>query len=189
MYTSCKVYTEILSCFEIFIERSSCLLSRAQTWSSYNYHNTLTYLTGIIPQGTVSFISQGWRGCASDKLITENCGILNNLLPGDLVLADCGFDIHDSLWLYCAHLNIPSFTKGRPQLSALDVETTRSITNARIHVERVIGCIRQKYTILGHSIVRRRWTLLNAQNCICFLCFDKLLQICSVKWVNQITLA
>ena len=55
--------------------------------------------------------------------------------------------------LYAARLQIPSFTKGKPQLSALDIETTRSLANVRIHVKRVIGAARKKYTILGHSIV------------------------------------
>jgi len=59
----------------------------------------------------------------------------------------------DSVGLYAARLQIPSFTKGKPQLSVLDIETTRSLANVRIHVERVIGAVRQKYTILGHGVV------------------------------------
>ena len=47
-----------------------------------------------------------------------------------------------------AELFIPSFTKGKNQLSGHDVEKTRRIANVRIHVERVIGSVRQKYTIL-----------------------------------------
>ena len=149
-FSSCAV---IIDCFEVFIDRPSCLLARAQTWSSYKHHNTAKFLIGITPQGTVSFISKGWGGRASDKFITEHCGVLNKLLPGDLVLADRGFDIEDSVGLYAARLQIPSFTKGKPQLSALDIETTRSLANVRIHVERVIGTIRQKYAILGHSVI------------------------------------
>ena len=30
----------------------------------------------------------------SDKHLTENCGLLNKLLQGDIVLADRGFDMH-----------------------------------------------------------------------------------------------
>ena len=47
----------IIDCFEIFIERPSNLKARAETWSSYKHHNTIKYLIGITPQGTVSFIS------------------------------------------------------------------------------------------------------------------------------------
>ncbi|KAK2148263.1 hypothetical protein LSH36_506g00005 [Paralvinella palmiformis] len=32
------------------------------------------------------------------------------------------------------------------------VHFTRKIANCRIHVERVIGCVRQKYTILGGTL-------------------------------------
>ena len=33
----------------------------------------------------------------SDKYLTERCGILAKLLPGDIVLADCGFDVANSV--------------------------------------------------------------------------------------------
>ena len=46
-----------------------------------------------------------------------------------------------------ATLHIPAFTKGKSQLSAAEVEQTRIIANVRIHVERVIGSIRQRFSI------------------------------------------
>ena len=78
----------IIDCTEIFIERASNVLARSQTWSTYKSHNTLKYLIGITPQGTISFVSKTWGGRVSDKAITQECGILSNLLPGDEVLAD-----------------------------------------------------------------------------------------------------
>ena len=87
----------IIDCFEVFIERSSGLLTRSATWSTYKHHNTAKFLIGIAPQGVVSFISQAWGGRVSDKYLTEHCGILTKLLPGDIVLADRGFDITDSV--------------------------------------------------------------------------------------------
>lgn len=140
--------TVIIDCFEIFIDRPSNLLARAQTFSNYKHHNTVKVLIGIAPQGAISFVSEAWGGRTSDKCITENSGILKNLLPGDLVLADRGFTINEDVLYYQAALNIPAFTKGKSQLHPTDVEKTRNIATVRIHVERVIGVLRQKYTFL-----------------------------------------
>ena len=68
--------------------------------------------------------------------------------PGDVLLADRGFDIQESVGLYCATIKTPAFTKGKT-LSGIEVEQTRRIANVRIHVERVIGNIRKKYSILN----------------------------------------
>ncbi len=143
-----KKVVVILDCFEIFIERPSNLLARAST----KHHNTVKVLIGIAPQGVVSFVSDTRGGRVSDKYLTDHCGILNYLLPSDVVLADWGFDIAESVGVMQAKLHIPSFTKEKDQLSALEVEDTRSIANVRIHVEHVIGAVRQKYTILKGTL-------------------------------------
>ena len=109
----CPQCAVIIDCFEIFIERPSALLARAQTYSQYKHHNTAKYLIGITPTGIVSYISKGWGGRVSDKHLTENCSILSNLLPGDTILADRGFDIKDSVGLFCATVKLPAFTKGK----------------------------------------------------------------------------
>ena len=142
-----KKVAVIIDCFEIFTERPSSLIARAMTWSNYKHHNTVKFLIGVTPQGVISFISKAWGGRVSDKYLTENSGLLRRLLPGDIVLADRGFDIADSVGFYQAGLHIPAFTRGKKQLSAKEVET-RKIANVRIHVERVIGLVRRKYSIL-----------------------------------------
>ena len=63
-------------------------------------------------------------------------------------MADRGFTIQESVALYQGQLAIPAFTRGKNQLDPLDVERTRGIANVRIHVEHVIGLLRQKYSIL-----------------------------------------
>ena len=134
--------------FEIFLDRPTNLLARAQTYSSYKHHNTVTYLIGITPQGTVSYISKGWGGRTSDKYLTEHSTFLNNLISGDTVLADRGFDIKDSVGLLCSRLEIPAFSKNKKQLDAISIEQTRNIANVRIHVERVIGNVRKSILYL-----------------------------------------
>ena len=64
------------------------------------------------------------------------------------MLADRGFDIQDSVGICCARVAIPSFTKGKKQLTGVDVDQTRRIVNVRTYVEHVIGFIHQKYTFL-----------------------------------------
>ena len=124
-----KKVTVIIDCFEVFIDRPTNLMARAQTFSNYKHHNTAKILIGITPQGTISFVSEAWGGRTSDKFQAENCGILKNLLPGDLILADRGFTVHESVWCYGVQLNIPAFTRGKDQLDPVDVETTRGIAN------------------------------------------------------------
>ena len=71
------------------------------------------------------------------------------------MLADRGFDISDSVGMQQAKLYIPSFAKGKYQLAAIEVEETLCIANVRNHVERVIGCVPQKFTILQGRLYKR----------------------------------
>lgn len=88
--------------------------------------NTTKYLISVTPLGKVNFISKGYGGRFSDKFITEDCGYLQKLEPQDVVLADRGFDVEDSIAYRGATL----------LLDPKDVEATRKLANVRIHVER-----------------------------------------------------
>ena len=144
--------TIIIDCFEIFCEQPTNLTARAQTWSNYKHHNTIKYLIEIAPQGVITFISNGWGGRVSDVYLTENCGIVSKLIPGDVILADRGFTVQDTVGMYCAEVKIPAFTHGKKQLSKLEVDTSCQLARLRIHVERVIGVVRQKYTLLENTL-------------------------------------
>ena len=106
----CPNCVVIIDCSEIFLDCPLNPLARAQTFSSYKHHNTVKVLIGITPQGTISFVSKAWGGKTSDKFLTENCGIIDKLLPGDLVLADRGFTIQELLMFKHAQLAIDLFT-------------------------------------------------------------------------------
>ena len=103
----------------------------------------------------------------SDKEIVEKSDLMSHLLPGwcivlvhlshvimcmciigDVVVADRVFTCQDHLLLTMVEVKIPPFTKGKKQLSKLEVDWSRELSMIRIHVERVIGILKQKYTIL-----------------------------------------
>ena len=138
-YPRCRV---IIDCTEIFIDRPGNLEAKQLTWSNYKHNNTLKVLIGISPTGAIIFVSRAYGGRVSDKVITQRSGFLDLLEYGDQVLADRGFLVGDDIAAHNASLIIPSFTKGKNQLSQRDVEISRRISRFRIHVERAIGRIK-----------------------------------------------
>uniref|UniRef100_A0A3B4GHF7 THAP-type domain-containing protein n=1 Tax=Pundamilia nyererei TaxID=303518 RepID=A0A3B4GHF7_9CICH len=148
----------IVDCFEIRTERPSNLKARAQTYSQYKGTHTMKYLVGITPLGAISFISKG-------------------LLPGDVVLADRGFAIRNPVGMMCAEVKIPAYTKGFCQLDARDIEDKRAIAHLRIHVERVIGTLRNKFKML-HTTMPIRLLLPCEGEDVTLL--DKIVKVCCV---------
>ena len=130
-YSKC---VSIIDCTEVFIERPFNLTARAKTWSNYKNNNTIKYLVGCAPSGAVNFLSDGWGGRVSDKEITMKSGFLDLLENGDQVLADRGFTVAEEVAQQGGILVIPSFTKGKSQLSKKEVDTSRQIANVRIHI-------------------------------------------------------
>ena len=138
----------IIDCSEVFIEQPLSFQARAQTYSNYKKHNTIKFLIAITPAGTISFISHFWGGRVSDKFITQQSGFLKLLEHGDTVLVDRGFNISEDVGLCGAKLEIPSFTRGKIQLTKKEIELSHRLARVRIHVERVIGLMKNKYTML-----------------------------------------
>ena len=137
----------IVDCTEVFIERPHDLLARAQVWSNYKHHSTVKFLIGITPQGTISYVSEYVGGRMSDKEIVERSTLINHLLPGDVVLADRGFTCDDYARMAMAEVKTPPFTRGKKQLEKVQIDWSRELSAVRIHVERIIGVFKQKYTI------------------------------------------
>uniref|UniRef100_A0A8C4QWV8 Zgc:113019 n=1 Tax=Eptatretus burgeri TaxID=7764 RepID=A0A8C4QWV8_EPTBU len=139
----------VIDSFEILIDKPSNLLARSQTWSSCKHHNTVKFLIGMAPQGMITFLSKSWGGRASDGCITANCGLLDKLLPQDIVLSGRTYDVSKSAGHMRAEPKVPAFRKGDNQLCPIEVELTNRTAHVHMHVERVLRFLRNKYTILG----------------------------------------
>ena len=65
-----------------------------------------------------------------------------------MILADRGFTCDEYARMMLAEIKTPPFTRGKNQLEKLDVDWSRELSLVRIHIERVFGVLKQKYTIL-----------------------------------------
>ena len=148
---------------------------QSSTWSNYKHHNTAKVLVGCTPNGAVSYVSQLFVGSVSDVELTRVCGYLDTLegKAGVSVMADRGFTIRNLLSKKNVELNIPPFMDGKPQLTAEEVKSGRSIASLRIHIERVIGriCYFEIYTSSFHDTACK-------PDC-CSLCMANQLQPCT----------
>jgi len=133
----------IIDCTELFIERPSSLTAQSLTFSSYKHHTTVKFLVAIVPTGGICFVSKAWGGRVSDRRITEQSGFLDFIHEGDVILADNGFTIGDLLAKKGAFLEIPPFLQNKQQFQPDQINLTRTIAHARIHVERAIGRVKQ----------------------------------------------
>ena len=133
----------IIDCTELFIERPSNLTGQSLTFSNYKHHTTIKFLVAIVPTGAVCYVSQAWGGRVCDRCITEQSGFLDHICPGDVVMANKGFTIGDSLAKKDAFLEIPPFLTKKKQFTPAEVELTKNIAQVRIHVERAIGRVKQ----------------------------------------------
>jgi len=72
---------------------------RAQqaTFSPYQNRNTVKLLVGSTPGGLVSYVSEAYGGCTSDRQIVEHCKIGRLCDPGGSVMADKGFNVQNYL--------------------------------------------------------------------------------------------
>ena len=146
----------IIDATEFPVERPSSLLVQACTFSSYKNKNTVKVLIGVTPSGAISFVSEAYEGSVSDRKLVEVSGLLDKLEPGDEVMADKGFTIHDLLIPRGIRLNIPPFLQKNMQMAANDVFLTKKIARLRVHVERAIGRVKE-YKILQDTLPASMW--------------------------------
>lgn len=81
----------IIDEFEIQIEKPSNPIHQALMWSEYKKCNTIKYLISSSPDGKINYISKGYGGRISDRVLFEVCGIMDKLPENSAVMADRGF--------------------------------------------------------------------------------------------------
>ena len=69
---------------------------------------------------------------------------------GDVVLADRDFTIEEDIASCGAKLELPAFTRGKAQLPQKEVEN--DYLQLRIHVERIIGLLKNRSSIMKGPI-------------------------------------
>lgn len=105
-------------------------------YSSYKSRATSKVLIGVAPSGACMFVSEVYEGSISDREIVKQSDFVSHLSPGDVVLADRGFKIHDLCSERDATLVIPPFLSGRKKFTKQETLQTKLIARSRIHVER-----------------------------------------------------
>ncbi|XP_071819845.1 uncharacterized protein [Apostichopus japonicus] len=92
----------------------------SECYSNYKHHTTLKSLIGVDPMGGVMFVSQLFEGSISDKEIVKRSGFLTvlnmklecgEILPGDGIMADRGFNIGEDLQELALKINVPPFLR------------------------------------------------------------------------------
>lgn len=144
----------IIDCLEIEIPKPSDPIKQALTWSEYKKCNTLKYLISSTPDGLINYISEGFNGRCSDVLLVENSNFLNIIPKNSSVMADRGFKSIDTLLnkKNCNLIRPPSVSQ-YTKLTKDDVLETKRIASLRIHIERVIGRLREFETLKPHALI------------------------------------
>lgn len=101
-----------IDCTEITQDVPSDFTRQSASYSNYKSRHTVKALTAVAPNGSCVYVSPVYPGSVSDANIVKHSHILKNLVPGDLILADKGFNIHDQI-PSGVQLNIPPFFKTR----------------------------------------------------------------------------
>lgn len=142
----------IVDCFTVpFEEPVSRGNQQQQQKRAGTTYNVLKYLIGVAPQGVVTFVSRGVLGNVSDRSLTEGCGLLCKLLPGDVVLASRDLDIADSVAARGARFKIAGSYQGEAYGSSEGsplADASSETASVQRHVGRVISMVKQRYAML-----------------------------------------
>ncbi|XP_076066026.1 uncharacterized protein LOC143039669 [Oratosquilla oratoria] len=137
-----------IECRDILIEKPDSAFSQKQTYSKNKCHYSMKYFLCLTSQGTVCFLSKGWGGGTSDKYVTENCGFLQKLMPGDVVLSNPHFNNQEVINIQGEGVKIPAYTKGRHKLLPLNIGKSHTNSSLQERVKQMLGLTRLRYLML-----------------------------------------
>lgn len=83
----------VIDCAETPVERPNCRKCRILIYSHHKKGHTANFKLGIAPSGLITSVSRCYGGRASDKLITLESHILDEMDLQDAVMVDKGFFI------------------------------------------------------------------------------------------------
>lgn len=127
----------IIDCTEVNTEVPPEVKQRVLMYSEYKHHHTVKFMVGCTPNGFIRFVSKCYGGRAGNCFITNDCGIVDLIEPGDVVLADKGFpQIRTEVEKKNAVFIMPPFCHNE-QFTPKEVDETYTIASVRIHIERV----------------------------------------------------
>lgn len=108
-------------------------------------------LIAVNPNGAACFVSDLFEDSISDVEIFQQCGIIDHINPGDLILVEKGFTVQHLLIPKQAAIEIPAFLGNREKFTIEVVLANKRIAKARIHVERFNERLK-KFRLLDKTI-------------------------------------
>lgn len=127
----------VLHCTELRCQTPNSYLPQSEVFSTCKSHCTFKGLIGVAPHGAITFVSALYAGSISKKEILKRSGIVSLLKPRMAIMVDKGFPVKDCV--PCKVYTRASLSK-RAQLS---VSETKSVTRLRVHVDRLIGSVKE----------------------------------------------
>ena len=134
----------VIDGFEFHVAKSTDLEVQRLTWSNYKKANTLKFLIGCTPGGSISYVSAAYPGSVADDDLTDTCGILELIDELGVILADKGFEILNlANKNKCGGVILPPRKVANVAFTPEQSAATTRVARLRIHVERCVQILRK----------------------------------------------
>lgn len=134
-FANCKC---ILDCMEVPTNAPLTAEQRELMYSKSKGRYTVKFLIAFTPDGYVCKVSKGYGGRFNDSFISDDCGFLDFIQNGDVVVANKGFSkIKPELSKREATLLIPKF-ECSSKLMTSDNSEVHEIPSVRSHVAKTV---------------------------------------------------